>query len=432
MTLRIAIITYAWPPRNSIGAHRPYSWARYWSAAGAKVTVLTGRKYAYDAPLDLSLRELPGVEVIEVDYASASAASRFADQVYNSPLRAPAQWLYKRMRGKAVAPANPRDGWLAGALPVAEALAGETDAVVSTYDPRTVHQLAAAMKRRNPGLVWVADYRDLWSLNHAPGWRPDQQAAESAIERETVGTHADLVSSVSDELARAQGELLGKPWLTVTNGFDVDVSAIRAAVSQPLRTPARPMRVVYTGKLYPGLRDPRVLLEELVAMETEGVIARGAVMVDLYGGQLDGLDALLGSGQFDHIVTQHGHVPRDTALKAQREADLLLLLESPLPEARGVLTGKIFEYMATGVPILSLGSRRDSAIGDMLAATRSGVCTEDERGLVRRAILDRMAGGRLEWFSPNLDVIAGFSREAQARRLLAAIKAASHSAETGQ
>jgi glycosyltransferase involved in cell wall biosynthesis len=428
MTLRVNIITYAWPPRNAIGAHRPYSWARYWSQAGAKVTVLTGRKYAYDAPLDLSLPELPGVEVIEVDYASASSVSRLASMVYDSPLRAPAQWLYKRMRGKAVAPVNPRDGWLAGALPVAEALAGEADAVVSTYDPRTVHQLAAVMKRRNPGLVWVADYRDLWSLNHAPRWRPDQQAAEAALEHETVGALADMVSSVSDELARAQGDLLGKPWLTVTNGFDVDISAIRAAIGQPLRAPGAPLRVVYTGKLYPGLRDPRVLLEELVAMEIEGIIARGAVVVDMYGGQLDGLDALLGSGRYGHIVRQHGHVPRDVALEAQRQADLLLLLESPLPEARGVLTGKIFEYMATGVPILSLGSRRDSAIGDMLASTRTGLCTQDERSLVRRAILDRMAGGRPDWFSPDLDVIAGFSREAQAAKLLVAIDAAVGSA----
>ena len=34
--LKITIITYSWPPRNSISTHRPYSWAKYWSKKGAE------------------------------------------------------------------------------------------------------------------------------------------------------------------------------------------------------------------------------------------------------------------------------------------------------------------------------------------------------------------------------------------------------------
>ena len=57
--MRIVIVTYNWPPRNAIGTHRPYSWARYWSEAGAKITVLTAAKHAFDAPLDLYLPNIP-------------------------------------------------------------------------------------------------------------------------------------------------------------------------------------------------------------------------------------------------------------------------------------------------------------------------------------------------------------------------------------
>ena len=66
--LRIVIITYSWPPRNSISTHRPYSWARYWSEKGEKVTVITGEKQNFDEPLDMPLQDLEGVEVIEVPY----------------------------------------------------------------------------------------------------------------------------------------------------------------------------------------------------------------------------------------------------------------------------------------------------------------------------------------------------------------------------
>jgi glycosyltransferase involved in cell wall biosynthesis len=143
------------------------------------------------------------------------------------------------------------------------------------------------------------------------------------------------------------------------------------------------------------------------------MIARGAVEVHLYGGQLEGLKSIVRSGQYDHILRLHGHVSREVALSAQAEAHLLLLLESPRSDARGVLTGKVFEYIASGVPILSLGSRRDSAIGRLLAQTGTGLCTEDNAEIIRGAILSRITGAP-EWFAPNLDQVAKYSRERQA------------------
>ena len=46
--LKITIVTYSWPPRNSISTHRPYSWARYWSEKGQDVTILTAKKKIFD------------------------------------------------------------------------------------------------------------------------------------------------------------------------------------------------------------------------------------------------------------------------------------------------------------------------------------------------------------------------------------------------
>ncbi|MGV1015868.1 MAG: hypothetical protein ACOYBW_00665 [Fluviibacter phosphoraccumulans] len=300
-------------------------------------------------------------------------------------------------------------------------LASESDVIVSTYDPSTVHQIAALMKIANPQLFWVADYRDLWSLNHVADWTKTQRKKEARAELGTVGALADLITSVSEEFARDQGSLTGKPWLTVTNGFDVDMAAIHDVLKRPLTESGAPLKVVYTGKIYPYLRDPSPLLEELVAMEETGLIPRGAVRVDIYGGQIEGIQPLVGSRRFDHFLRLHGHVSRDIALAAQRNADLLLLLESPSPVAKGVLTGKIFEYIASGVPILSLGSKSDSAIGTFLTSTQTGFCAENNRANIRSIILSRLNGHRLEWFDPDLGVIAGYSRKQQALKLLAAI-----------
>jgi glycosyltransferase involved in cell wall biosynthesis len=417
--LQITIITFAWPPRNSIGAHRPLSWAKYWSEAGADVRVLTARKYGYDEPLDLEMPDLPGVDVIEVDYATNYTS--FIGTILQSSLGGFLRRVHYRLRRSKSIVRNPREKWLSAALRLTDHIALTSDVVVSTFDPRAVHEIGSAMKKVNPDLIWVADYRDLWSLNHAPSWNPEQRERERKTEVRTVGDNADLVCSVSEELSRKQGEFFAKPWLCVTNGFDVDLKDIQEALATRTGKRSGPLNIVYTGKLYKGLRDPSPLFRVIAEMEQNADIAKGDVQVHLYGGQVDGLAEIMGSGKYDQFVTLHGHVTRDTALRAQRDADLLLLLESPLPEAKGVLTGKIFEYMSSGVPILSLGSTKDSAIGTVLSSTATGMCPEDNPETIRNTLIDIMSGRTPDWFSPDLNVIGTYSRKAQAVKLLAAI-----------
>lgn len=418
--MRITIITFAWPPRNSIGAHRPWSWAKYWSEAGVQVRVLTARKYSYDEPLDLDLPPLPGVEVIETDYVSGSVS--FAALIASSPLGGIVRRIFHILRGAGQMEHNPREKWFPAILPKAAELAQEADIVVSTYDPRMVHQIGAAMKQSNPNLVWVADYRDLWSLNHISNWTDAQRIQEQMIEQQTVGKLADMVCSVSEELARQQGEFIGKPWLPVTNGFDVNIAEIAARLENRKTPAGGVLNIVYTGKIYEGLRDPSPLFNTIADMEDDGEIQRGEIVVNIYGGQVEGIESIMKSGRYNHFVTLQGHVSRDVALEKQCGADLLLLLESPLPEARGVLTGKIFEYISAGVPILSLGSRWDSEICRLLNVTRTGFCAGNDQQRIRSILTDTRHGHRFEWFAPQLKEINRYSRRFQANILLKRMK----------
>ena len=75
----VLIITYDWPPRNSIAVYRPYAWAKYWAAQDVSITVLTAKKCVYDEPLGLNLPAIDGVEVFEVAYRSEAASGRKND-----------------------------------------------------------------------------------------------------------------------------------------------------------------------------------------------------------------------------------------------------------------------------------------------------------------------------------------------------------------
>lgn len=422
--MRVVIVTYNWPPRNAIGTHRPYSWARHWSEAGAEVTVLTARKQAFDAPLDLTLPDLPKVKVIEVPFGATAG-------VVNTLLKSEAvRRIAKRVKAainkRASRSIDPRMAWWNVAQPVANELAQSADVVVSTFGPAAAHLIANDMKQSNPRLRWVADYRDLWSQRPNSGASADENARSAQIERETVGRNADLITAVSQDMVRQLADLTGKQIVCIPNGFDIDEDVLRARLQNIRRQPGKPFRIVHTGTLYEGSRDCRPLLEALAKLRADGKIEDGAVTVDFYGSRVDPARKLSQDDRYKPFIRIMGHVPRDKALSAQCEADLLLLLESPAPEAQGVLTGKLFEYMAAGRPILGIGSLPEYEIGRVLEVSGTGATFGPQSySKLPEIIQDSMSGdGLLRYFDPKIENILLFSRKKIALELFAQIEKA--------
>ena len=151
--MKILIITYNWPPRNSIGTHRPYSWAKHWAGQGASVTVLTSEKCSFDAPLDLALPAIPGVEVVSVFYLGTRRQSLKETSDARLP-KSMAFWavhFLKRARfvlSKALGLSiDVRGRWTKPAWSHAFELMSDNqfDVVVSTYGPAAAHRVAARL-----------------------------------------------------------------------------------------------------------------------------------------------------------------------------------------------------------------------------------------------------------------------------------------------
>lgn len=418
MTMHIVIVTYNWPPRNAIGTHRPYSWAKYWSMAGAKITVLTAVKQFYDNPLDLDLPVLDDVDVIEVPF-SMPLAGVSPGSAGTGKFRRLLKSIKRSLARNLGFVFDPRDGWIGAASSEIERLAKSADIVVSTFGPRASHIVADRMKGINGRILWVADYRDLWSQNHLASYSPRARRAEQKKEFETVGANADLVTTVSEELARELGAMLGRRVEVVYNGFDFD-SSTPAVKPSSLLSESR--RIVYTGMLYEGSRDPTPLFSALRELLDEGGIDETTFQVDFYGPETSWLPVLVRKFNLDLVVNLRGAVDRPMALDAQRNAGVLLLLESPDVAAKGVLTGKLFEYIGAGRPILSLGSSGDSAICRVLAATGTGLGLQEDVQRIKRFLAEWVADGFVRGYSPKEEVIASYSRRQQAENLLQLIR----------
>ena len=87
-----------------------------------------------------------------------------------------------------------------------------------------------------------------------------------------------------------------------------------------------------------------------------------------------------------------------------------------------MLTGKLFEYLAAGRPILSLGSGRESAIARVLGECGVGICAGTDEDIVSEVIGNLLSGARFSWYEPKAANISAYSRARQAELMLEVIR----------
>lgn len=416
----ILIVTYDWPPRNSIAVYRPYAWAKCWAEHGVNITIITAKKCLYDEPLDLSLPHIDGVEVIEVAYrgelGEGGGKNNYKRFIFDFLKKY--SYFFKKIIGVNY---DIRDRWARLAIPKSIEIASkkDVDVVISTYGPRSCHFIGSEVKRSIKNIKWVADYRDLWSIRHNNKMTAAQEKKEKSTELKVLKS-ADFVMTVSKPLADDLSGFLGKSVATVFNGFDAEWAEAERAIraKQNSEIVKEKIKIVYTGMIYPGWQDPSPLFAAVRNLINSKKIKEGQVEIDFYGQRQPGLLELVRSHSAEGFVRVHGHVSREIAVRKQADADLLLLLESGANAAKGVLTGKIFEYMVSGTPILSLGSKPDSAIGAVISETGVGVVCADDVESIENSILNVLRGDVRKIFMPNMGEIMKYSRRAQSESLL--------------
>lgn len=411
---KILIVTYDWPPRNSIATHRPYSWAKYWAAQGLEVTVLTAQKKFFDQPLDLDLPKLDGVKVVEDDYKVIIPSSNSVQQQTLSKFIKPLKKIKNLISAITGWEYDVRSNWVSTAENSIKNIGTEFDVVVSTYGPDSAHKIASKFKKSNPLIYWVADYRDLWSQNSR---KKDSYFSRIFMRKSelSVVNQADMFTTVSEELAQTLQKLVKKTPEVIYNGFDIVIN--KENYNQPLKVRGGCMHIIYTGRIYPNKRNPKPLIQAINFLIDKGLIKSDQVVVDFYGGNTEVINNEIGILKYPEIVKHHGHVSRDEVLEIQKSADLLLLLESGDEDSKGFLTGKIFEYIGAGRPIISIGSSADSAIARVLNETKMGVCHENSSEKLANDLLNYFNGNSLGWYNPDIDAINKYSRIYQAQLL---------------
>jgi glycosyltransferase involved in cell wall biosynthesis len=373
--VKALLVTLHFPPAGGGGVQRPLKLAQYLPALGIETHVLApdDPKWVHRDP-DLRVPTQAWVH-----------RARYVGPRHRKPreeLRAASglerALVHAQVTARRLLVPDASVTWNLTAIPAAIRLARSEgiDVVITTSPPGSVHFVGAAVQRAT-GARWLADLRDPLVAN--PHRRSDtaaaraRQAANAQVAR-LVARRADAVTCVSDAIAD-EVRALGARGLvrTIANGCDFDDFAGLEYM------PAPRFRITHTGSFF-GRRDPRPFLQALADSGLD-VVAR--FVGDFRSSDREWAEAL-GLGDRLQLLP---YAPRAEALRLQRDSEALLLL---VPDAggrgRGVLSGKVFEYLAAGRPILA-AVPPEGAAAELIRETGAGVVAPpDDVAAIRGAL----------------------------------------------
>jgi glycosyltransferase involved in cell wall biosynthesis len=408
--LKILLVSLYFPPAGGGGVQRTLKTATHLPALGIETHVLAPddpkwvhrddelepptqawvHRARYVGPRGrLPAQELHGKEGLE----------RFGTQV--------------RLFGRRLLVPDENVPWNLTAIPAAVRIARREgiDVVLTTSPPSSVHFVGAAVKRAT-GARWVADLRD--SLVAHPHRRGDEHRLARIKEQGEQGVaalvsgYADAIVAAADAIAEEARAFEPKgPVVTIANGSDFDDFAGME------HHPSSRFRITHTGSFF-GRRDPRPFITALADSMLDAV---ARFVGDFRPADREWAEEL-GLGDRLELIP---YVTRRRSLELQRDSEALLLL---IPEAggrgRGVLSGKVFEYLAAERPILA-AVPPDGAAADLIRETGAGVvAAPDDVTAIREAL----EGLHARWQAGTLDAVSldpvtrhRLSREARVEEL---------------
>lgn len=421
---RVLLLAYYFPPAGGPAVQRILQFVEYLSDYGWLPTVLTVRQGAYPNR-DLSLLESvpPSVDVYRTAsldplalYARLTASS--GDEEGSLPagslgddpswLESLARWV----RANVFIP-DARIGWWPFAVAAGKQRLrdGDFDMILSSGAPHSVHVIGRSLHRAI-GTPWVADLHDPWTdisyydeLPHTDWARRLDARLERSVLRD-----ASAVTTVSPSWAELFGSKAPNRYAVVENGFD---AATFADVDEPLD---EPFVLAHIGKLYAS-RNPTALWEALAALRSANAIPD--LRVRLIGTVDPVVCRSIAQHGLEPVVSIEPFVPHEEAIRQMTRSTLLLLTIEPFAQARGMITSKLYEYLASERPVLGIGPPDGDANAVLHDAGAGRVVSWDDPHTAAETIqvhYDAWAAGSPR-AGASFDAIQHHNRQHQAERM---------------
>ncbi len=362
-TRKLLMVCHAFPPTGGSGVQRSAKFAKYLGELGWSPVVWASNR-ANGLPVDESLEsdipvdvrvvrtgDVPRIPRVGLTLRGVTnarslgglgrAAARFATAV---------DWRLKAYRDARVFPDDCATWARASVEPALRLIETEcVEAIYSTYSPVSNHTLAMELKHAT-SLPWVADFRDLWTDDPRYVESSPKRKEEARRLEQQILEAADVVVAVSpmqrDILAARVGGCDAK-FVTITNGYDPS-----DFVDLDDEAHADRFVLAHVGRLDTARTKP-ALFEALAALSGRLGEQRGRFVLRVVGHCNSETRAKLESAGI--AVEVVGYVSHAEAIAEMMRANALLALLPTGRNAESIICGKLFEYLATGKPILVVG-----------------------------------------------------------------------------
>ncbi|MCR9227124.1 MAG: glycosyltransferase [Flavobacteriaceae bacterium] len=370
---KILVIAYYWPPAGGPGVQRWLKFVKYLPDFGIEPIVYVPENPSYPLVDEKLVDEVPpSIKIlkqpIKEPYGWASLFSKKRTKTISSGIikeKDPSiiEKVLLWIRGNLFIP-DARKFWIKPSISyLAKVVADEgIKTVVTTGPPHSMHLIGLGLKKKY-NIQWIADFRDPWtSIGYHKKLRLTQssQAKHKALEKGVLVKSDKIV--VTSQTTKAEFETITpKPIKVITNGFDDQL--------QPVALDSK-FTISHIGSLLTG-RNPLGLWEALQNLISENEDFNQGLKIQLAGvvGE-EVLQSIKEFGLLDH-VEQLGYLSHDKVLETQQKSQLLLLLEIDSIATRGIIPGKLFEYLNAKRPILAIGPK-DWEAGQMVEQHHAG------------------------------------------------------------
>ncbi len=374
---KVLVITYYWPPAGGVAVQRWLKFVKYLRSYGWEPIVYTPENpenFYEDTSLQ---RDIPDqLQVLKTRIWEPYNIYKWLTGRKNEKLglgfadakkgKGPLDHFMVWLRGNLLIP-DPRMFWV---NPSVRFLSGyirryPVDAIVTTGPPHSLHLIGLKLKRKLH-IPWLADFRDPWTnidyyselhLTILADW------LHRRLERKVLRL-ADATTVVSQQMRIEFEKIRNGRVAVIPNGFDSD-DIPKIDIPKP-----EGFTITYVGTMNKA-RNPEVLwkaLGNICSLNKE--FAKNLVIT--IAGQVDAsVEKSLRENDVWENYRFMGTIPHNEAMALLVKSSVLLLVVNNAPNAKGIVTGKFFEYLATGHRILAIGPT-DGDLANILKQTGAG------------------------------------------------------------
>ncbi len=382
--IKALIITYYFPPAGGSGVQRWLKFIKYLRDFNIEPIVYTAENANYPITDNTLVKELPkNITILRQPIFEANnfiKSNRKKSSGFLSQKPSFTGKIMQYIRANYFIP-DARKFWIKPSVSYLSKYLEKNpiDIIITTGPPHSVHLIGLALKKKFK-IPWIADFRDPWTnidyFHKLPLTKKAKQT-HFKLEKEVVQT-ADQVVVVGKTMQREYLPLNGNTTI-IENGFDNFKEDFKTEKDKKFS-------LLHIGLLNQD-RNHKALWEALKELKNDVKDFDKDLEIKLIGKIcVEAIHEIKKNNLTDNL-TLNDYIPHQEVIKYQKSAQVLLLLVNNTPNAKGIITGKIFEYLQAKRPILALAPTNGD-LAEIIQETQSGLTVDfNDKDKIKKQIL---------------------------------------------